>query len=195
MRGYFGIGVLQFSKFKNAGNLFRTAHAFGASFVYTIAAEFSASKLASDTSRSSRAVPWYEYDSFDALSLPRGCALVGVELTDEAIDLPRFHHPLAAAYLMGPEKGSLTPEIIDRCDHVVRIPTGFSLNVATAGAILMYDRSLVHGGFGERATTSVGMPPPKQDHTHGGRFSRKGRKGAPRLEADDAIEKLGENDG
>ena len=84
------------------------------------------------------------------------------------------------AYLMGPEKGSLTPEVIDRCDHVVRIPTGFCLNVATAGAILMYDRSLVHGGFGERATTSVSMPPPPKAHAHGGRFSRKGLKGTPR---------------
>ena len=180
MRGYFGIGVWQFSKFMNAGNLFRTAHAFGASFVYTIDAEFSAKSAPSDTSRSASNVPWYEYDSFDAFDLPRGCALVGVELTDDAIDLPRFHHPLAAAYLMGLEKGSLTPEVIDRCDHVVRIPTGFCLNVATAGAILMYDRSLVHGGFGERATTSVSMPPPPKAHAHGGRFSRKGLKGTPR---------------
>jgi len=179
MRGYFGIGVWQFSKFRNAGNLFRTAHAFGASFVFTIDAEFSADKASSDTSRSANSVPWYEYDSFDAFGLPRGCALVGVELTDEAIDLPRFYHPLAAAYLMGPEKGSLTPEVIDRCDHVVRIPTGFCLNVATAGAILMYDRSLVHGGFGDRATSSLNMPLPDKDHAHGGRFSRKGRVSTP----------------
>ena len=37
MRGYFGIGVENLSKQMNAGSLFRTAHAFGASFVFTIA--------------------------------------------------------------------------------------------------------------------------------------------------------------
>ena len=36
MRGYFGIGVEGISKTMNVGNLFRTAHAFGASFVFTI---------------------------------------------------------------------------------------------------------------------------------------------------------------
>jgi len=38
-RGYFGIGVEGISKPMNAGNLFRTAHAFGASFVFTIGAD------------------------------------------------------------------------------------------------------------------------------------------------------------
>ena len=35
MRGYFGIGVEGISKSFNVGNLFRSAHAFGASFVFT----------------------------------------------------------------------------------------------------------------------------------------------------------------
>ena len=36
MRGYFGVGIEQSSKPMNAGNLFRTAHAFGASFLFTV---------------------------------------------------------------------------------------------------------------------------------------------------------------
>ena len=40
MRGYFGIGVEGISKPMNLGSLFRTAHAFGASFVFTIAAAY-----------------------------------------------------------------------------------------------------------------------------------------------------------
>ncbi|MEC7466829.1 MAG: TrmH family RNA methyltransferase, partial [SAR324 cluster bacterium] len=36
MRGYFGVGLEQSSKPMNAGNLFRTAHAFGASFLFTV---------------------------------------------------------------------------------------------------------------------------------------------------------------
>ncbi len=35
-RGFFGIGVERISKPMNLGSLLRTAHAFGASFVYTV---------------------------------------------------------------------------------------------------------------------------------------------------------------
>jgi len=40
MRGYFGIGVEGISKSMNAGALFRTAHAFRASFMFTVAAHY-----------------------------------------------------------------------------------------------------------------------------------------------------------
>jgi len=33
--------------------------------------------------------------------LPKGCRLVGVELLDEAVDLPNFAHPQQAAYVLG----------------------------------------------------------------------------------------------
>jgi tRNA G18 (ribose-2'-O)-methylase SpoU len=52
MRGYFGIGVEGLSKAMNAGSLFRTAHAFGASFVFTVGAVYSRRELEkSDTSK------------------------------------------------------------------------------------------------------------------------------------------------
>ena len=37
MRGYFAIGAERISKPMNLGNLLRSAHAFGASFFFTIA--------------------------------------------------------------------------------------------------------------------------------------------------------------
>ena len=40
MRGYFGIGVEGISKTFNVGNLFRSAHAFDASFVFTVDAVY-----------------------------------------------------------------------------------------------------------------------------------------------------------
>ena len=40
MRGYFGIGVAGVSKSMNVGSLFRTAHAFGASYVFTVGAAY-----------------------------------------------------------------------------------------------------------------------------------------------------------
>lgn len=40
MRGYFGIGVEGVGKPMNLGNLWRAAHAFGASFVFTVGAAY-----------------------------------------------------------------------------------------------------------------------------------------------------------
>lgn len=155
MRGYFGIGVERLSKPMNAGNLFRTAHAFGAGFVFTIDAEYSVKEARSDTSRSPESLPWYTYDSAADLALPEGCQLVGIELLDEAIELPRFRHPLRAAYVLGPEMGSLSPELVARCTHVIKIPTSFCINVAVAGAIVMYDRLITLGKFGERPVSAL----------------------------------------
>lgn len=173
-RGYFGIGVEHLSKPMNAGNLFRSAHAFGASFTFTINAAYSVNSARSDTSRSPEQVPWYAYDSVAEFTLPEGCRLVGVELLDDAIDLPVFRHPPQAAYVLGPEGGSLSAELVALCDHIVKIPTRFCVNVGMAGAIVMYDRLLSTGRFGERAVSSTGRATPLPPHVHGGlRFTRK----------------------
>ena len=101
MRGYFGIGVEGLSKPLNAGNLYRSAHAFGASFVFTIGAAYKAEIRKSDTSASEVQVPFYEFEELDAVRLPKGCSLVGVEITEEAVALPSFCHPRCAAYILG----------------------------------------------------------------------------------------------
>lgn len=149
-RGYFGIGVERISKPMNVGNLFRSAHAFGASFVFTIAADYSRRLSRSDTSAAFDSLPVHDYATAGALDLPRGCALVGVELLDEAVALPSFRHPRRAAYVFGPERGALSPELVERCEFMVRIPTRFCINVASAGAVLMYDRMISLGRFAER---------------------------------------------
>jgi len=151
MRGYFGIGAEEMSKPMNLGALMRTAHAFGASFFFTINA---APKLReaynSDTSKSFDHLPYYAWESVDDLRLPKGCVLVGVELTDDAVELPVFKHPQAAAYVLGRERGSISPGLQARCAHIVKIPTKFCINVGLAGAILMYDRALSLGGYPAR---------------------------------------------
>jgi tRNA(Leu) C34 or U34 (ribose-2'-O)-methylase TrmL len=157
MRGYFGIGVEGISKPMNLGNLMRSAHAFGASFFFTVNAAFNAREVAqSDTSAATQHVPLYVFDRPDALLLPRGCRLVGIEFTDESAELPSFKHPLMAAYVLGRERGSLTPEMQARCDAVVKIPTKFCVNVATAGAIVMYDRLISLGRYARRPVGSGG---------------------------------------
>jgi len=174
MRGYFAIGVERISKPGNIGNLIRTAHGFGAAFVFAIRASYKGDALdeiaraRSDTAQSAEALPYYEYDSVSELILPRGCRLVGIEITDDARDLPAFCHPLNAAYILGGERSGLAPDTLARCDHVVRIPTQFSLNLATAGAVVMYDRMTSRGRFPRRPAFPDAEPEPLPAHVAGG---------------------------
>ena len=151
MRGYFGIGIEGVSKARNMGALMRTAHAFGASFVFSVSAHARVREVySSDTSKTFESVPYYNWKGVDDIALPRGCQLVGIELTEDAVELPTFRHPKSAAYVLGRERGDLTPEMLERCQHVVKIPTKFCLNVSLAGALVMYDRMASMGGYPER---------------------------------------------
>ena len=172
MRGYFAIGVEGGNKIGNLGNLMRTAHGFGASFVFTVAGKHFTGQR-SDTSKVEDNVPLYVFEGLDDLLLPDKCQLVGVELVDEAVDLPSFTHPQQAAYIMGPERGSLSAQALAMCQHVIRIPTSFCLNQATAGAVVMYDRIRMLGRWPARPVTPMGKPEPLQGHVSGGIFSRK----------------------
>ncbi len=174
-RGYFAIGAERMSKALNLGNLMRSAHGFGASFTFTVGATYQALEARADTSKGRWHIPHYNWGSVPEMALPDGCRLVGVELLDEAIDLPSFRHPLRAAYVLGPEQGSLSQELVERCDFIVKIPTSFCVNVAMAGAIVMYDRVRSLGRFAERP---VGAGGPKSPGTaaarSGGKLGRKG---------------------
>lgn len=166
MRGYFGIGVEGISKAMNLGALLRTAHAFGASFTFTIGGRLNERELAhADTSASLDAVPFHDFADLDALTLPMGCRLVGVELVPDAIALPSFRHPPQAAYVLGAERSDLSPALMEHCDFVVRIPTRFCVNLAVAGALVMYDRMVSLGRYAERpvrpgAPTETAKPRP-----------------------------------
>jgi tRNA C32,U32 (ribose-2'-O)-methylase TrmJ len=80
-----------------------------------------------------------------------------------------------AAYVLGPERGALSPALIARCAHLVRIPTAFSLNVATAGAIVMYDRLRCLGRFASRPVAVGGAPQARTEHVQGAPLRRKRR--------------------
>lgn len=150
MRGYFAVGVDGISKPMNLGNLMRIAHAFGASFFFTVDSQVRLSDAISDTSRAAGHMPVYQFGGAAELRLPQGCQMVGVEITPDAVDLPSFRHPLRAAYVFGAERLSLSPDILAHCHHVVKIPTRFSINVGMAGAIVLYDRILTLGRFPAR---------------------------------------------
>ena len=157
MRGYFAIGVEGVTKPMNTGALMRTAHAFGAAFVFTLRANYERHEAnLADTSDAAGNLPFYEFGSMAEFALPRDCALVGVELMDDAVELPSFRHPHAAAYILGPERGALSPEVLQRCVHVVKIPTRFSINLSLAGALVMYDRLISRGRFADRPVAPGG---------------------------------------
>ena len=65
-----------------------------------------------------------------------------------------------------------------RCRYVIKIPTSFCINVAMAGAIVMYDRVKTLGRFAPRP---VGEGPPVEGlavHEQGGPISRLASRGA-----------------
>ena len=174
MRGYFAIGIEGVSKPMNVGSLFRTAHAFGASFVFTVAADYARVHGArSDTSDTPGHLPFYAFPVVSSMILPDGCRLVGVELVEDAVELPSFHHPKCAADVLGPERGALTDAMMERCEFTVRIPTAFAINVGIAGAIVLYDRLISLGRFAERATRPGGPTEPMPEHVFGDPIMRR----------------------
>lgn len=152
IKGFFAIGVDRLSKAHNMGNLLRTSYAFGASYFFTIDATYSKKELReADTSGAASSLPVYDYENTEEFKVPHGAKLVGIELTDDAVDLPNFKHPRQAIYILGPEGGSLSDELIERCDFTIKIPMRFCVNVGVAGAIVMYDRLRMLGhNVGER---------------------------------------------
>lgn len=148
-RGYFGVAVHQPKTEANIGTLWRSATAYGAAFLATVGRRYQ--RQASDTPNSPVHTPLYHYAALDDLlaHLPWSCPLVGVELTEQAVALTEYRHPMRALYLLGAEDDGLSPQVLARCHQVVRIPsaTAFSLNVATAGTIVMYDRFTKGVGF------------------------------------------------
>ena len=172
-RGYFAVGAERISKSLNVGNLMRSAHGFGASFTFTVGATYQAREAAADTSKGLQHLPHYNWSHLDDMVLPQGCRLVGIELVEEAIDLPSFRHPLRAAYVLGPERGSLSPQMLARCDYTVKIPTTFCINVAMAGAIVMYDRVRSLGRFAARPVSEGGPMTGPEPHVRGGRRVRR----------------------
>ena len=173
VRGFFGIGVECVSKSMNVGSLFRSAHAFGAGFVFTVDAQYDRKVgCKADTSATPDHVPFYSFPDVESMVLPNRCELVGIELIEGATELPSFRHPHQAAYVLGPERGSLSPSLLDRCGYTVKIPTKFCINVGIAGAIAMYDRVISLGKHPRRPVTPGGPIEDSPGHVYGGPFLR-----------------------
>lgn len=138
-RGYYGIGIYHPKTTENVGTLWRSAHNFGADFIFTIGRRYK--RQASDTTKAERHVPLYEYLSLEDLKehLPRGANIVFIEQTLGAKSIKETHHPETAVYVLGAEDEGV-PEEMMRGYQKIFIDTPMCLNVAVAGSIVMFDR-------------------------------------------------------
>lgn len=137
-----GIGVYHPKTRENVGTLWRAAHLYGASFIYTIGPRYQ--RQATDTTNAWRSIPLLNFATFEEFQAgrPFSAPLVGVELDPRAVPLSEFTHPRQAVYLLGAEDHGLPQSVIDHCQHLVQIEAAepWSMNVAMAGSLVAYDR-------------------------------------------------------
>jgi tRNA(Leu) C34 or U34 (ribose-2'-O)-methylase TrmL len=65
---------------------------------------------------------------------------VAIEFIEDSIALPKFTHPKSAFYIFGAEDQTLGRDILDRCKHVVMVPTAYCMNLAATVNVVLYDR-------------------------------------------------------
>jgi tRNA G18 (ribose-2'-O)-methylase SpoU len=151
---YEGIGTLPVAvlldnvrSMYNVGAFFRTADAASIEKLYLcgITARPPMKAIAKTALGAEETVPWeHEWDALPLVETlhARGHEIAAVETSVHAVDLfdwaPRF--PVCVVF--GHEVEGIRPEIAALCDTHVRIPmlgAKHSLNVATAGGIVMYE--------------------------------------------------------
>jgi tRNA G18 (ribose-2'-O)-methylase SpoU len=146
-RGYFGIGIAAGKTPENVGTLWRTAHAFGAAFIFTVEHRYPDRYSPTDTTKADRHVPLYDHLDAEAFlqSLPVGASLIGVEYGEHAAyvpqPLPEFAHPDRAVYLLGAEDRGIPRELQKECESLIYVPADYCLNVAVTGSMVLYDRT------------------------------------------------------
>lgn len=144
-RGFFGVAIFDAKHESNVGVLWRSASVFGASFIATVG-EKRYKTMKSDTMKSHRHIPLFHFNNIVDLRthLPKGCKLVGIEMSATASQLQDFTHPEQSLYLMGAEDHGIPFHVLQQVDCVVKISTfrNVSLNVGVAGSIICYDRIL-----------------------------------------------------
>jgi tRNA G18 (ribose-2'-O)-methylase SpoU len=92
--------------------------------------------------KSERHIPFFEFNTFEEFkhNIPANCKLIGIELTDNAMNLKDFSHPERAIYLLGAEDHGLPDKIQLECDKIIKLEGDRSLNVGVAGSIVLYHR-------------------------------------------------------
>jgi tRNA-Thr(GGU) m(6)t(6)A37 methyltransferase TsaA len=131
----------------NVGAIFRTAECFGAEEV--ILSGYSSSPEDEKTQRTSMGtdehVPWRKTaDSLTAMQAlkEQGYKIIALETARDAQNLGAFCWPEKCAVLVGNERFGIEANLLEACDHIVRIPVfgrKNSLNVGIAMGIALAD--------------------------------------------------------
>ncbi len=144
--GFYGIGIHCARSEENVGTLWRSAYILGAAFIFTVGGR-RYHHQGSDVTQAWTKIPLYHYEDIDDLRrhLPHDTRLVAVEMAPDAHPLPDYRHPEQAVYLLGNEQSGLPEPVVAACHETLCLPGHFSLNVAVAGSIVLYDRVAKHG--------------------------------------------------
>lgn len=139
-KSHINIGLILPKSPANVGGIMRAAGCFQAEQVlYTGERYDRAARFNTDTKNKTLSIPLTGVECL-LDNVPDHAKIVCVELAEGAVSLPDFQHPNNAFYIFGPEDGTISPEIIDRADAVVYIPTKGCLNLAATVNIVLYDR-------------------------------------------------------
>lgn len=136
MRGYAAVGLWHPNYPNNVGGVLRAAHCFDVSAVFIDTPRFKDDPM--NVTKAHRHIPTF---IGDILALrPYDCSLVVVERYKDAVSLVSFKHPHRSLYVFGPEDGSVGHELIEVAQHIVVVPSLFSLNLAATVNVVLYDR-------------------------------------------------------
>jgi tRNA G18 (ribose-2'-O)-methylase SpoU len=131
----------------NVGAFFRTADAAGASALYLcgITARPPKGAISKTALGAEETVPWQHHsDAVSALDALRtaGHEIAAIETSVHAVDLFDWAPRFPVCIIFGHEVEGIRPEVSARADSHVRIPMiglKHSLNVATAGGVVLYE--------------------------------------------------------
>jgi tRNA(Leu) C34 or U34 (ribose-2'-O)-methylase TrmL len=137
VRGYAAIGLDRPKCPANLGGVLRAAGVYGASLVMVSGDRMG--RFRTDTMRAYKHLPCMEVADLLG-NAPFGSTPVVVEIVERAKPLFNYIHPESAFYIFGPEDGGVRKEIVERCQHVVRIPTNGCMNLAATVNVVLYDR-------------------------------------------------------
>jgi len=131
----------------NVGAFFRTADAAGIEKLYLsgITGKPPANAITKTALGAEETVPWeYASDSLPLLDelRVRDFQIAAIETTPSSVDIFEWVPRFPVCVVFGHEVDGLRPEVAERADVHIRIPMlgqKHSLNVATAGGVVMYE--------------------------------------------------------
>jgi len=139
------IGLVNPKSPTNVGMVMRAAGCYEATTVFYSGVRFErAQKFSTDTKNAASKIALVGVENL-LDSVPADATLVAIELIEGAMPLMDFVHPDNAYYIFGPEDGSIKKEVLDRCQHVVYIPTIGCMNLAATVHVVLYDRMAKSG--------------------------------------------------